>query len=735
MDVVSHCSLPVAGCVWKPRPDASILTFVCKATFVLAPGKLALADEQQPVHEIDCPWSDDVQSLYAASDLSPPKLRADIVLVGAAFAPGGKPVPKLTARLTLGEVSKAVDVWCDRTLRADGTVVEGAPFTHLPLLYERAAGGPGTDNPVGMSQEPDAYGATALPNLTKPGAHVALDALLSPTGFGPIGARWPGRLGKLGRYADELSRASWYEHPLPPDLDMEYFNVAPPDQQVALLCGGERLVLENLHRDHPRLAATLPTLHPRAQVSGPRGGHPHTPGPGGGPPGGEHRVQMRCDTLWIDTSQGLCTMTYRGQLLLGSPTEAGLVVVTLDDAGADPAKAVRAAPAGKARMSSLTVTERGPSPPPPRGPAATLPFMPTERRPARKREAQAAGGLPFLAPPPEPLVIPTAEPAPPSSSVMWSPMPAPLTAEAAPPVKPPPTIAPVTALVASSVAAGSAPAPAVGPAPSRELPDAIDLVHFDVENVPRLRRVPAWRRLLARLDDRPLDPDEDDPAVARDPMAVEDRREVLEILARGDVADAAAVDDAVGRAVREDGRFFAPIVLVAGELATPFGEVETLQGTVNTVTPLIGDDEALRASVEAAKELLGLPPLASAPGVAEGLTARVRDAFHAGKRSLPAGYLDAQTERALLEQRAYQRRTVLGGRRQRALFHFALGAPGAAPVVTYLPEEMAPRLPLFARFRVKMIVRVHHALDQHEPGALALQALALARLVTPRRPS
>src|SRR5262245_44677016 len=101
MEVVSRCSLPVAGRVWKPRPGAYILTFVCKATFKLAPGKLALAAEQQPVYDVDCPWSAAVTSLYTAGDLAPKKPRADVVLIGSAYAPGGVPVQKLVARLSV----------------------------------------------------------------------------------------------------------------------------------------------------------------------------------------------------------------------------------------------------------------------------------------------------------------------------------------------------------------------------------------------------------------------------------------------------------------------------------------------------------------------------------------------------------------------------------------------------------------------------------------------------------
>src|SRR5262249_20626722 len=155
----------------------------------------------------------------------------------------------------------------------------------------------------------------------------------------------------------------------------------------------------------------------------------------------------------------------------------------------------------------------------------------------------------------------------------------------------------------------------------------------------------------------------------------------------------------VSRALREDGRFFGPLVLLAGELSTPFDEIEALKATVTTVTPLIGKDENLAASVEVAKDFLKLPGLSSSPAVAEGLTNRVRDAWNQGKRAVQPGYLDAQTERALVEQRAYQHRKVLGGKRQRALFHFTPPAGSSSnqqPVVTYLAETVADKLPISA---------------------------------------
>ncbi len=668
MDVVSHCPLPVAGRLWRPRAGAFAYTFVCKATFTLAPGKLALAAEQQPLHEVDRPWSDTVTSLYAAADLAPRKLRADVVLIGNAYAPGGVPVRKLVARLAVGEVDKSIEVWCDRTLRADGSLVNGPAFDNLPLLYERAAGGPGTDNPVGMAPDRDAYGSVALPNLTPPGARVGLDVVIPATGFGPIAARWPSRLARLGRTADELLPSAWQDKPLPPDLDMAYFNVAPADQQPPTLLGDEPIVLENLHPAHPQLSMVLPGLRVSVKVNG---------------PGGEKPGQVRCDTLWIDTSREICCLTYRGQVLVGNPSEAGWVVVTLDEDASDEPPTDRGRPRNLTgtvgieepdRPKPLTQRPRAltalfvaapdaTSPKAPRPLAATgLPFQavqPGREPPPPPRRSDPGSALPFrtdgapppalplgppvvLAPPLPPLLPPLplplpqraaaaalphvpaptfdggAPPSPPAQTVPQTVAPPPLTkpppsdspwalppivpgAGTIAPLAPPPAAASLPApgdfrtgggtLLASNAAAGVAdarpartldrplplPSPVLRavPAPARDRNDAVDLLFFNPEALPRMRRVPSWKTLIAALEDRPLDPEDDDPSAVEDPVEIEDRREVLEILLRADPSDAAAIDEALGRAVRDDGRFVAPLFLLAGELSTPFDEIES----------------------------------------------------------------------------------------------------------------------------------------------------------------
>lgn len=159
------------------------LSIVCKATFLLAPGTSQLADVQEELFDVDGYWDDDPQRcLYAPSDLVPVKPRADVLLVGHAFAPGGRPARSVVTRLVVGEMEKRIEVWCDRIFWHEGQLLEGQPFVKMPLRYERAAGGPGTWNPVGMRHDaaPDAHGAVRIPNLQAVAAMVHPGQPLSP---------------------------------------------------------------------------------------------------------------------------------------------------------------------------------------------------------------------------------------------------------------------------------------------------------------------------------------------------------------------------------------------------------------------------------------------------------------------------------------------------------------------------------------------------------------------------
>jgi hypothetical protein len=265
MDVVSVSTLRATSLVWQPRPSAWVLTVVAKVTYALRPGEAVLAPEQEAPTEDDDHWDDNpARSVRVPSDVAPVKPRVEVVLVGNAFAPGRIPVRSLVARLAVGDFEKSVEVFGDRLLGPDGAVQEGARFARMPLVYERAAGGPGTWNPTGVRADArDASGRRILPNLQAPGARVAsLDAALEPAGFGPLAPAWPTRADKLGRHAAAFATRQWRERPLPDGIDFGYFNIAPADQQIAAIRGDERITLENLNPEHPRLTTALPGVRP-----------------------------------------------------------------------------------------------------------------------------------------------------------------------------------------------------------------------------------------------------------------------------------------------------------------------------------------------------------------------------------------------------------------------------------------------------------------------------------------
>jgi hypothetical protein len=332
MDVVSACPLRVASIQWQPRPGVFMLTVVCKATLVLLPGESVLAGDQDPPNETDDHWNDDEgRSLYAASDVVPFKRGADVFLVGHAYAPRKEPVAALTARLVVGEIDKAIEVHADRAWTAHGEVREGALFTKMPLRYERAGGGAETANPVGMRADarPDVHGNVAIPNLQPRGFQSMRPGdAVPPIGFGPIALGWPGRADRSRRDAGGWDPRKWSEQPLPMDIDGGLFNAAPLDQQVARIRSDAQIVLENLHVDHPRLVTCLPGMAPRAVIERP-----------GAPP---QEVRLRCDTLCIDTDRRVCTLVWRGLVVLERANEPGRVTIT--DEGGEPDDPITVAP-------------------------------------------------------------------------------------------------------------------------------------------------------------------------------------------------------------------------------------------------------------------------------------------------------------------------------------------------------------------------------------------------------
>jgi hypothetical protein len=482
MNLLSVCPLRVASLAWQTSRGVPVLTVVAKATYQLLPVTCPVSEEQEDPSAYESHWNYDTErSLHAPSDLVPYKPRPEVTLVGQAFAPRGEAVPRLTARLIVGGVDKSIVVHGDRSFAQDGTLRSGARFARMSLRYERAAGGPETSNPVGVQPRADGFGAVPLPNLEPPALNVTRpDDPIEPVGFGPIAAEWPARRTRLGPLAGSWSLAALADAPVPKSLDPLYFMSAPPDQYLDELRANERLVLENLHPDHPRLVTSLPGYEPRAFVERARG--PVT------------ELPMTCDTLWIDTDRSVCTLTWRGQLTLDGAGEEGRVVVAMEMLGrpldwsavephaAPPSGrtidisqgAARVDPAAEEWKRATVTEDRRPATPNwpgwlaagegEAGPMGALPAPPPP--PARPSappgalDSAAARARPSLPRPPVAPIAPSfgaTPPAPPAPAPPWPKAPPPVPTSWAPPARapvPPPPPAPLA--VTSAAAAVNA---------------------------------------------------------------------------------------------------------------------------------------------------------------------------------------------------------------------------------------------------------------------------------------
>ncbi|MDI1448041.1 DUF2169 domain-containing protein [Polyangium sp. 6x1] len=755
MDVVAQGPLPVASLLWQSRPGTWALTVVCKATFLLVPTEAQLAPEQDPVVEQDEHWDDDEsRSLRAASDMAPLKQRADVVLVGMAFAPEGHPTRSFVARMLVGDVDKSIEVFCDRSFSLDGVLQEGPRITRMSLRYERAGGGPDTWNPAGMRPDArDRQGRVAVPNLQPLDKVVRGPGdLLTPIGFGPLAARWPSRQQKLGRHAGRWTPAELSRAPAPEDVELAYFQVAPPDQQVDVLRDNERIVLDNLHPKHAHLVTSLPGLKPKAVLSGREGG--------------PRVIPMRADTLVIDTERAALVVTWRAQIPLRSAQEEGRVTVSLEHAEKEPLPREE-----MGKTAAFVRDEEGPAtlpfkatspdavvtfaPAPPRSPldrppsegtmaidsgelpspAAALPFAATTPSQSPITQGPKPPALIFATPAPEPA--PAASPW--ASGVPQVPSPeAPGTAAHAREgfVAPRKTIGeavvegglPVAVAAGSATPAVEAPGFTVASATYRgaDRGDVLVLAWLDRQSMPRVVRKRAWQPILDALEEQPIDPETDDPALSRDPAEIQERAQAHVILDRGVPVGFEGLLDLAVRAAKKRGHAVAPIELCEGDLALHFDEIEALRTTKATAMPFAQGHEALTAAVREADEFVGSPGYENARVLAERMTGKIFDKFALTSHALAGDDLAKLVARSLAEGRHYQRRRLLGGWHLRALLH----VPGERhPIVVYLPAEIAEQLPLFSRFPVRLLVEVHFAVDPEEKLPIVLRAVALGRVV------
>jgi hypothetical protein len=415
MDVVPLGPFYVAQLLWQKSRDEWALSVACKATFDIAPDELRLSVAQEAINEHDNHWDDDAErSVYSPGDLVPFKRHVDVTLVGNAFSPRRRPVRSLVARLSIGRVVKAIEVFGERAWTPAGPS-EPLPFATMALRYERAAGGPETQNPVGVPPE-----SAQLPNLAPEGFGVPKRSeAIPPVGYGPVAADWLPRRRLLERGGKAIP-APFQQNPIYGEIEPAYFNCAPADQQLDELFPQQEIVLEHLHPEHALLRTRLPGVRPQVFVER----RERAP----------EELPMRADSLWIDTDRSICTVTWRVTVPLWSRAERGRILVAMAEGG----QSLTWADADKLRLDidkRQAFPARASMPAPPLAPPGMPPGPPAmPHAPLAPPAPPAMPHVPLAPPGPPP-----APPAPPPATSAEGPKPPPLPPRPPPGVKTRPT--------------------------------------------------------------------------------------------------------------------------------------------------------------------------------------------------------------------------------------------------------------------------------------------------------
>jgi len=285
-----------------------------KATFTLRGHTLTLAEQQCPIVIADEYWGEPGQSsLKYASEAHLLKPGTDVLLVGAAHAPRGRPVESCRVFVRVGAATQVLQVFGERKWRGglfSPSISPPEPFTRIPLVWERAFGGMharGDGRVLGEERNPVGQGfrgersasemvGRSLPNLEDPRHLIgAISDAPAPVGVGAIAPAWQPRKGFAGTYDEQWqARRAPY---LPRDFQPEFFHVAPSALRVPEgLKGGEPVELSNVSPEGTHRLA-LPRCELDVAVRMDRRS--------------EHPV-MRLETVLFEPEEARVCLTWRG---------------------------------------------------------------------------------------------------------------------------------------------------------------------------------------------------------------------------------------------------------------------------------------------------------------------------------------------------------------------------------------------------------------------------------------
>lgn len=309
----------VAGYTMGMEPSGrELLVVVIKGTFALpktSTEPLRLAEEQLPLVMADTfTGAPGFSAPVHEVDFAPRKPRVDVLLLGSAYAPDGRPATRVPVGLRVNGVSKTFAAVGNRVWQAASTGVSASaplPFTVMPIGYDRAFGGVDNRhedpakhaafmrNPVGRGfhrhLKAEWVDGSPLPNteeLNRPVERPDGDYL--PMAFGPIGRGWEPRYRYAGTYDQRWLNEDFPF--LPPDFDEQYYQAAPLDRQFSGPLGGQEVAIVNLTPDGRR-SFKIPAFEAPVHVF---------------PKKGEREdLKATLDTLLLEPDLERLTMTWR----------------------------------------------------------------------------------------------------------------------------------------------------------------------------------------------------------------------------------------------------------------------------------------------------------------------------------------------------------------------------------------------------------------------------------------
>jgi uncharacterized protein YjbI with pentapeptide repeats len=327
---------PLLACTvpWQLQSQRDVRTIIVKGTFdIVADDRAKLRQEGDPplgdMHHED----DFGRSLRSASEFAIFKTRADVTLTGHAYAPGGSSqAAEVGFRFGRGGsgFDRRVAVFGDRHWQKGLLSTEPGRFERMPLVYERAYGGPDFEkNPVGRGRQPSRELVDArvmLPNLEDSGDLVEspTDAA-EPTCFAPVPPTWRQRASKLGTFDSRWLKRNWPY--FPDDFDWAYFQHAPPAQQLTYLEGDEPFEIWGAHPKLPRITGKLGQARPRCFAQRTTAGG-----------GAFFEVVLRLDTVHFEIDEMKIAVIWRGLLEVNDDdaSEIAELYLLLEDLGDKP---------------------------------------------------------------------------------------------------------------------------------------------------------------------------------------------------------------------------------------------------------------------------------------------------------------------------------------------------------------------------------------------------------------